>query len=118
MPRPKTQDILAAIADLKASIDVRLGGIDGRLGGIDVRLDGIDGRLDKHDDHFTRLDLAILRLDGKVDRFDERLTTRIDSFQEDMRGGFDALGGRMLNLEQDFTAMKEGLRRLERERQG
>ena len=111
MPRPKTQDILAAIADLKASIDVRFGGVDGRL-------DGIDGRLDKHHDHFTRLDLAILRLDGKVDRFDERLTTRIDSFQEDMRGGFDALGGRMLNLEQDFTAMKEGLRRLERERQG
>ena len=85
---------------------------------MDARFGGIDGRLDGHDAHFTRLDKAILRLDGKVDRFHEHMTTRIDSLQEEMHGGFDALGGRMLNPEQDFTAMKEGLRRLERERLG
>ena len=99
-------------------MEERFEGVDQRFVGIDGRLDGIDARLDKHDAHFVRLDQAILSLDGKVDRLDERMITRIDSLQEEMHGGFDALGGRMLNLEQDFTAMKEGLRRLERERQG
>lgn len=107
MPRPRIQDVMVAIAELK-----------GAIGGIDGRLDGIDGRLEKHDAHFSGIDQSLLALDLRVARLDERLTGRIDTLGLEMAGGFDRVDARLGRLEDEYQAMKQGLRRLEEERLG
>lgn len=123
MPRPRIEEVLVAVADLKRSIDGRLDGIDSkfvgvgsRFDGIDSRLDGIDRKLDKHDAHFGRIDQTLLALDLRVERLDERLTGRIDTLGLEMAGGFDRVDARLGRLEDEYQAMKQGLRRLEEER--
>ena len=97
MPRPRIEDVLAAVTDLKRSIDARL---------------------DKHDAHFGRIDQSLLALDRRVERLDERLTGRIDTLGLEMAGGFDRVDARLVRLEDEYQAMKQGLRRLEEERPG
>jgi predicted nuclease with TOPRIM domain len=80
---------------------------------MDGRFDGVDQRLDEHSHHLARLDQAFLGLDGKVDTLDVRLSGRIDGLEREMLAGFDRLEHRMLNLAEDYVAMKEGMRRLE-----
>ena len=76
------------------------------------RLDGVDSRLDGHDQKFAAIagqfDRVARRFDTTDRRVDE-LDARIDARFDHATGQVDAVLHRLLALEDEVTAIKEGL---------
>jgi archaellum component FlaC len=91
-------------------VNARFDGIDTRLAGIDTQLVGIDTRLARHDTSISAFGHEFGRMHR---RFDEAEAT-FAAFRSETTGHFDAIYRRFERLEQEYHALTEGMRRLER----
>jgi hypothetical protein len=98
------------------SVGSRFDAVDASFDAVDARFDAVDARLDGHDQRFVAIaaqfDVAARRFDAADRRFD-LLDARIDALSDQVARQTDAVLHRLLSLEDEITAVKAGLGRLE-----
>lgn len=99
------------------AVDARFAAIDEQLSGINAEFIGINARFARLDAHFVGVDAQFAAVDRRFTALEHRfdgLERRFEEGFRDILGHLDAIYQRLGRLEQEYQAVVEALRRIER----